>query len=98
MLFLKKPSESFIKRSKTQKYQALDIAAGIKDPNAGVILKKVKSKLYKTVKNAKRKYYQNVINGLDPHNIFQAVKWLSTVRQYNTPSIKRQDGTLAIDH
>lgn len=74
VLLLKKPSKSFILPSKTPKYQALYIATSIKDPNSGVIMEEAQSMLYKTVKNAKQTYYRNVINGLDPHNIFEDVK------------------------
>ncbi|MCJ1345122.1 hypothetical protein MMC31_003327, partial [Peltigera leucophlebia] len=53
---------------------------------------------YPTVKKAKQKYYWKVIDGLDHRNIFQDVKWSSTVRQYTTPPIQRQDGSLAVDN
>lgn len=53
------------KMRQTQKYQALDIAAGIENLNIAAILKKTKSKLRKMIKNAKQKHYQKVIDGLD---------------------------------
>ena len=50
------------------------------------------------VKEAKRKYFQNVIDGLDNHNIFQTVKWPRSVRQYSTLPIRQVDGTLAVNN
>lgn len=82
----------------SQKYQTFDRVAGIEDPNASVVLKNVKSNFRKTVKKAKQKYYQKFIDGLDHQNIFQAVKWLSTVCQYTMPFIQRQNGSLAVDN
>ncbi len=78
---------SLQKMRQTQKYQTFDRAAGIEDPNANAVLKYIKSNLQKTVKKAKQKYYRKVIDGLDHQNIFQAVKWSSTVRQYTMPPI-----------
>lgn len=85
------------KMRKTQKHLALDKAAGIINPNADAILQSAKADLRKIVKTAKQKYYQKVIDGLDHQIIFQAVKWPSTVHQYATPPIQRQDGSLAIN-
>ncbi len=81
-----------------KKYQTFDRVAGIEDSNASAVLKNVKSNLRKTVKKAKQKYYRNVMDGLDHQNIFQAVKWSSTVRKYTTPPTQRQDGSLAVDN
>ncbi len=89
---------SLQKMRQTQKYQTSDTTAGIEDSSASAVLKNVKSNLWKTVKKAKQKYYQKVIDGLDHQNVFQAVKWSSTVCQYTTPSIQRQDGNLAVDN
>lgn len=69
----------FQKICQTQKYQTSDRVAGIKDPNASIVLKDIKSNLQKTVKKVKQKYYRKVIDGLDHQNIFQAIKQLSTV-------------------
>lgn len=54
----------------TQKYQVFDKVVGIKDLNASIILKDVKSNLWKKVKKANQNYYWKVINGLDYQNIF----------------------------
>lgn len=88
---------SLQKMCQTQKYQTFDRVAGIVDLNASAVLKNIRSNLRKTVKKAKQKYYRKVIDGLDHQNIFQAVKWSSTVRAYTTPPIQRQDGSLAVD-
>lgn len=57
-----------------QKYQALDLGAGIMNPNAVEILKEARKKFCKIVKMEKCKYYQKVIDELDHTNIFQAVR------------------------
>lgn len=82
---------------KTQKYLALDKTAGIVNPDADAILQSAKTDLRKIVKTAKQKYYQKVIDSLDHQDIFQAVKWPSTVHQYTSPLIQRPDSSLAIN-
>lgn len=39
-----------------------------------------------------------MLEELDHKNIFQAVRWSSSIRQYTTPPIQQQDGTLAVDN
>lgn len=50
------------------------------------------------MKDAKRDYYHEVLEKLNSKSIFQAVKWSSSIRQYTTPPIQQQDGTLAVDN
>ena len=71
----------------TQKYQTFFTAAGNEDANASVILKKTRLVLCQVVKRAKQKYFQKEIDGLDYHNIFQAVNRSSTNFLYTTPLI-----------
>lgn len=87
-----------IPRRTSQKYQTFDRAAGIEDRNGNAVLKDVKSNFRKRSKKAKQKYYRKIIDGLVYQNIFQAVKWLSMIRQYTTPLIQRQNGSLAVDN
>lgn len=72
----------------TQRYLALDKAAGISNPNAGAISQIAKSDLRKIVETAKQKYYKKVIDCLDHWNISQAIKWPLSVHQYTTPPIQ----------
>lgn len=39
-----------------------------------------------------------MLEELDHKNIFQAVRWSSSITQYTTPPIQQQDGTLAVDN
>lgn len=57
----------------------LEEDAGIDNPGAGKKLKTLRNKLCKYVKSAKKRYYQDVINGLTSKIIFQAVKWPNTI-------------------
>ena len=54
--------------------------------------------LRKQIKNAKKRYYQDVIIGLTKEKIFQAIKWPNTIQTYTTPPIQKVDGTLAISN
>ncbi len=83
---------------KTKKRQGINAAAQIEDLHSDDIVADYKRKLRKVVKEAKRKYFQNVIDGLDNHNIFQTVKWPRSVRQYSTLPIRQVDGTLAVNN
>ena len=87
--------EALLEMCCTQKYQALDFAAGIVNPHAAEIFKEARIMLCKVVKKEKQNYYQKVIDELDHKNILQAVRWSSTVRQYTIPPIQQQDGTFA---
>lgn len=48
--------------------------AGINNPEVGEKLKTLRNELHKQVKSVKKRYYQDVINGLTSKTIFQAVK------------------------
>ncbi len=75
----------------------MDVRAGIINPHANNILTELRSKVRKIVKNAKQDYYHKMLEKLDSKNIFQAVKWSSSIRLYTALLIQQQDGTLAID-
>ncbi len=81
-----------------QKHQATNTLAGIIDINNPITFKKVRNQLQKAVKGTKQGYYKKMLEELDHKNIFQAVKWLSSIRQYTTPSIQQQDGNLAVNN
>lgn len=74
----------------------LDLSANIQNPRAKDILATCKATLRKTVRKAKQSYYRKVIEELDNKNIFQAMKWPTSIRQYSSPPIQKPDGTLAI--
>ncbi len=54
--------------------------------------------LRKVVKNAKKTYYQKVIEKLDSLTILNTVEWLKSVRQYTTSLLQQQHGELAISN
>ena len=76
----------------------LEEDAGIDNPGVGEKLKTLRNKLRKQVKSAKKRYYQDVINGLTSKTIFQAVKWPNTIQTYTTPPIQKADDTLAVSN
>lgn len=39
-----------------------------------------------------------MLEELDYKNIFQAIRWPSSIRPYTTPAIHQQDRTLAVDN
>lgn len=94
----KKCRDAVKEMRQAQRYQSLDAAAGIIKPHASDILTKLKSKVHRVVKNAKRDNYCEVLEKLDSKSIFQAVKWSSSIRQYTAPPIQQQDATLAVDN
>lgn len=73
----------------------LEKAVGIENPASEEQLKSLRYQLRKEVKQAKRRYYQEVINNLNGETIFQAMKWPNSIRKYNTPPIQKPDGSLA---
>lgn len=75
-----------------------DISVGIHDVNAYIILKKVRTQLRKAVKVVKQDYYQKMLKGQDHKNIFQAVQCPSSIKQYTTFLIQKQDEILAVDN
>ncbi len=81
-----------------QQHQATNALAGIIDVNAPITFKKARNQLWKAVKGAKQEYYKKMLEELDHKNIFQAVSWPSSIRQYTTLSIQKQDGTPAVDN
>lgn len=59
----------------------LEKATGIENPASEEQLKRLRSQLRKDVKQAKRKYYQEVINNLNGETIFQAMRWPNSTRK-----------------
>lgn len=74
------------------------MAALIKDLYPDGIIADCKRKLRKVVKRAKKRHFQEIINGLDRHNIFQVTEWSRLVRQYSTPPIWQANGALAVSN
>ena len=62
--------KALLEMHRTQKYQALDFAAGIVNLHTAEIIKEARIKLCKVVKTEKQKYYQKLIDELDHKNIF----------------------------
>ncbi len=83
---------------KSRRQQLLEASAGIDNPRAQITIDSLKVRLRKSVKQAKRIYYQKVINELDKDSIFGDIKWPTSVRQYTTPPIQCSDGFLAISN
>ena len=57
----------------------LEENAGIDNPGAEEKLKTLRNEFRKQVKSAKKRYYQDIINGLTSKTIFQAIKWPNTI-------------------
>ena len=57
-----------------QQHQALDASLSINNPTVFLVLSQARTKLQKTVKKAKREYYQKIIRELDHKSIFCVVK------------------------
>ncbi len=58
---------------KSQRQQLLEASAEIDNPRAEITMDSLKVRLRKVVKQAKRTYYQKVINELDKNSIFGAI-------------------------
>lgn len=74
---------------------SLEKAVGIENPSSEEQLKRLRHQLRKEVKQAKRRFYQEVINNFNEETIFQAMKWPNSTRKYTTPPIQKPDGFLA---
>lgn len=94
----KECQDAVVELQKAKKWQGANTAALIEDSNSDGILVDCKRKLRRVVKRAKKRHFQEIIDGLDSHNIFQAAKWPRSVRQYSTPPIRQADGTLAVSN
>lgn len=70
----KKCQDAVIKLRKAKNWQGVNTAAQIKDVHSDDMVFDCKKKLRKVIKRAKKNHFQGVINNLDNHNIFQAVK------------------------
>ncbi len=57
-----------------QQHQAFDASLSINNITVSLVLRPARTKLQKTVKKAKREYYQKVNRELDHKSIFRTVK------------------------
>ena len=64
-----------------QQHQAFDASLSINNITVSLVLSPSRTKVQKTVKKAKREYYQKVNRELDHKSIFCTVKWSLNTRQ-----------------